>query len=358
MNIPAFSRRDFIRTAAASALALPRLRAAETTTEPVSFFLVGDTHFFADHDEPSQMDAGSHEVTSRLIDTLNELPGTAIPAEARAGTVAVPRGLIHVGDLIDSGDKTGPIFSKMQETEWAAWSAGYGLTGRDGRLKYPVYELCGNHDAPHGTGLVIDQIIARNKQRPSVTNVSANGLHYSWDWGHVHFVVLGLIVGTAAETKRQRRYAALDSLDFLRADLAAMVGESGRPVVLLHHVDLGRYTQPTCDPAAPFDNKEWDACDVRGFYEAIRGHQIAAIFHGHTHARNIFRWDGASAKAAEGIAVFNVDNASHYKLESQAFFHVEISERELLVREFASPDRWQTSAWTPQSWSVPLKIAG
>ncbi|MDB6172632.1 MAG: metallophosphoesterase [Chthoniobacteraceae bacterium] len=365
MNTPSsslqnVSRRRFIgTTAAAAAAGIFTLRpAGAAQNDGVSFFLIGDTHFCADSENPGMLDEASAEVGSRLIETLNKLPGTTIPAASRAGMVSAPRGLIHVGDLIDSGDKEGPVFSRMQQTEWEAWNAGFGLTGTDGKLKYPVYEIHGNHDAPHGKGLVLDHIIARNKERPGVGNISSNGLHYSWDWGHVHFVCLGLIVGTAPEVTRKRRFAALDSLEFLRADLAEKVGKSGRPVVLLHHVDIGRYTSAKgCDPDAPFENKEWDPCDVHSFYEAIRGYQIAAIFYGHTHARNVFKWDGAGTKAASGIPIFNVDNSSHYKMDAQAFFHVEISESELVVREYASADRWETGAWTPASWVVPLTAA-
>jgi len=34
---------------------------------------------------------------------------------------------------------------------------------------------------------------------------------------------------------------------------------------------------------------EWDLADVKGFYEAIRNYNIAAVLNGHTHARNVFR---------------------------------------------------------------------
>ncbi len=169
----------------------------------------------------------------------------------------------------------------------------------------------------------------------------------------MHFVCLGLIVGTDKTVDRKRRYAALDSLGFLIADLAEKVGDSGRPVVLIHHVDVARYTLPLDGPG-PFENKEWDPADVQAFYEAIKAYRIAAIFYGHTHTRNIFRWDGRGTKGADGIAVFNCDNSGHFNSDEQSFFHVEMNERELLVREYHSEDRWETAAWTPLSWAVPL----
>ena len=293
------SRRSFLRTSAvaATSLALPRLRARAAAAPAFSFFVLGDTHFLADKDDPARMSPRSLPVCSALVDTFNRLPGTEIPAAARAGSVTAPSGVIHAGDLIDSGDKNGPGFALMQETEWANFAREYGLNGKDGRLKFPVYEIHGNHDSPHGGGLVLKNIAARNPRRPGVKNISANGLHYSWNWGNVHFVNLGLIVGTDRRVTRKRRYAALDSLEFLVGDLAKNVGTSGRPIVLTHHVDVARYTGPCVDNDELALKKEWDPCDVRGFHEALKTYNITAIFYGHTHVRNVFLWDGFTPRA-------------------------------------------------------------
>jgi len=182
------SRRQFLATSAAAGAALPTfLRAAEPKDDPVAFFLVGDTHFLANKEDTAKLDERSAAVTSRLVDQLNKLPGTEIPSTAGGGKVIAPRGVIHAGDCIDTGDKANV---KMQETEWAAYADAYGLTGKDGKLKVPVYEVHGNHDSPRGDGLAVKKIIARNKNRPGVTSMSKNGVHYSWDWGGVHFVAL------------------------------------------------------------------------------------------------------------------------------------------------------------------------
>ena len=353
MNIPPITRRRFLGTTAAAAAGLFASRARAAEPFQFSFFVLGDTHYLASKDQPDALDAASAATNTGLIKTLNGLRGAAIPEASRAGNVGEPRGVIHVGDLIDSGDKNGGVFPAMQQTELNAWLADYGLRGEGGALKYPVYEIHGNHDAPQGEGIVLDRIIERNRQRTGLAKVSANGLHYSWDWGPVHFVCLGLIVGTDKTVTRKRRFAALDSLDFLIADLAEKVGDSGRPVVLIHHVDLAGYSLPL-DAPGPFEKMAWDPADVHAFYEAIKAYRIAAIFYGHTHARNIFRWDGLHTKGTEGIAVFNCDNSGHFKFDEQAFFHVEMNERELLVREVQTTDCWQTSAWTPLSWAVPL----
>lgn len=351
---PALSRRQFL-AAAAAGVALPavlpaHLPAQETAKQedPVAFFLVGDTHFLAQAEQPDRLDDRSAAVTGRLVDLLNKLPGMEIPAQAGGGRVLAPRGLIHAGDCIDTGDKPKP---KMQATEWGAFTDAYGLTGQDGRLKTPVYEVHGNHDGPRGEGLAIEQIIARNKKRPGVVNVSPNGLHYSWDWAGVHFINLGIVVGQTPGVDRKRRYAPLASLDFLVNDLKEKVGDSGRPVVITHHVDMIRYAQPLPVADQQAAGMEWDPADVHGFFDALRGYQIAAILYGHTHGRNVFRWDGSAKPAAAGVPTFNVDNSSHYAGKQQAFFYFEIRGRDVLARECATTDAWETSAWTAQTWS-------
>ena len=356
-----FPRRDFLvrTTVGSTALALG-LRSHSSQVDDVSsippkvaFFVVGDTHYLANIEIPARMDPRSAEICGRLVDTLNRLPGTAIPKEAGGGKVNQAAGLIHAGDIIDTGDKNGRVQEAMQKTEWAAFADDYGLTGSDGRLKMPVYEVYGNHDSPHGTGLAIEKILERNKRRPGVVNISENGLHYSWDWGAAHFVNLGLIVGTQKSVTRKRRYAALDSLDFLIADLRDKVGTGSKPLIITHHVDIARYTGP-CDLTATADSKEWDPCDVRAFYDALKGYNVAGIFYGHTHSRNIFQWDGTSTKAATGLHVFNTDNASHFSGNAQALFYVELHDKQMLVREYQTKDGWQTGFFTPQSWAAPF----
>ena len=334
--------------------ALTSLPDAGGKPEVVSFFLVGDTHFLADKEKPTRLEERSRLVTSRLVDTLNRLPGTAIPQEAGGGQVMRPKGLIHAGDCIDTGDKADVA---MQQTEWASFREVFGLNGRDGRLAMPVYEVHGNHDSPRGDGLVVKDIIRRNSDRPGVAGVSQGGPHYSWDWGPVHCVNLGIVVGQVAEPGRKRRYNPMGSLDFLVTDLRDKVGSSGRPVVITHHVDMLRYALPLPVEDKKAMGMEWDPADVKAFHEALRGYNIAAVLYGHTHARNVFRWDGGNKGAAKGVPVFNVDNSSHFAGQQQAFFYFELHSDRLLAREYQTKDQWETGSWTPQVWTVPLAAA-
>lgn len=326
----------------------------EKDAAPVSFFFVSDTHFLAEGEDPSRLDERSEPANARLIETLNRLPGTAFPDAMGGGTIPKPRGVIHGGDLIDSGDKNGALAVAMQKTEWKAFRESFGLDGTDGKLKYPVYEVYGNHDGPRGTGLVIDGIIERNTRRPGLTNVSKNGLHYSWNWGPVHFVNLGIVVGTSSDLPRKRRYDPRDSHEFLKADLAAHVGDSGRPVVITHHIDILRYSHG-CDETAPPQGQEWDACDVAAYHGLIKDRNVVALLFGHTHARDIAKWNGGSKRSATGLDLFNVDESSHFRSEAHGLLHFEFTADRMIVREFATKDNWKTGAWT-NVWNYPIKI--
>ncbi|VTS08128.1 metallophosphoesterase family protein [Tuwongella immobilis] len=353
--LSAMNRRELL-AGAASAVLVPRSLTASnppTPTNPIGFFLVGDTHFLADKDNPKSLDARSAAVTSKLVDWLNSLPGSEIPAKAGGGRVLPPLGVIHAGDCIDTGDKAN---INMQATEWDAFADAYGLTGKDGKLRVPVYEVHGNHDSPRGDGLAIQKIIQRNQKRPGVTNLSKNGVHYSWDWGGVHFICLGIVVGQVAEVTRKRRYAPLGSLEFLIQDLKDKVGNSGKPVVITQHIDMIRYAQPLPVADSKAVGMEWDPADVKGYYDALRGYNIAAILYGHTHGRNVYRWDGTNKPAMTGIPTFNVDNSSHFHGKQQAFFYFEIHPTQLIVREYHTTDAWETGAWTPQTWTAPLRM--
>ena len=349
------TRRRFLQqlalSGAASAMS-SRPFAADAPVDRASFFVVGDTHYCAQSEDFGRMDEISARYNARLVRWMNELPGTAYSKDAGGGMVAVPHGVIHCGDIIDNGDK-GPSKNKMVETEAAAFVADWGLNGGDGKLRWGVREVHGNHDAPHGDTPMISLIKQRNQRRAGLKNVSPNGLHYSWDWAGVHFIALGIVVGQVPEVTRKRRYAPLDSLDFMKRDLAEHVGDSGRPVVIVHHVDVARYSVPVPDEKVL--HNEWDYADVAAYHSALKPYRIAALLCGHTHVRNIFKWNGTNdAKAAHGYPFLNTDNAAHFHSEAQALLHVEVTSRELLVREFATKDGWQTGAWTPQVWRFDL----
>lgn len=386
------TRREFLHTTAGTAAGLTlgssglSTQAAQEAGEPLAFFMVSDTHYHAQRDAPAKMQPQNMRVNERLIDTLHRLPGTPLPEQIGGGQVIPPRGVIHLGDMIDSGDKAGDVYTRMTDTEWQVYVEQFGLTGKEGKLKYPVYELHGNHDSPRQHNAAIKGIIERNPNRIGVKNLSRNGLHYSWDWDNIHFVSLGIVVGPNDNDLPISRYDAYDSLPFLIDDLDKHVGTSGRPVVLLHHIDLQRYTGP-CDSTADggsrdiccasmaatawcgcgnqsqgISKSEWSTCDVAAFHHAIQPYNIIATFHGHLHGRRTDTWDGKRVDAAEGIRVFGSNNSGAGG-GNRGLFYCCIEDEHLVVREYHSRGEhgWSQEEavmqWTPNVWRIPLHAA-
>jgi hypothetical protein len=161
--------------------ASPSRRSVAAADDAPSFFVISDTHYLAQRDQPTKLTADSRDVNDRLIETLNGLPGQTLPAALGGGDVGEPRGVIHLGDVVDTGDKFGGVHEQMTDTEWKHYVEQFGLTGREGKLRFPIYEIHGNHDSPRQRNAPVEGIMRRNGDRPGLKNVSDNGLHYSWD---------------------------------------------------------------------------------------------------------------------------------------------------------------------------------
>ncbi|HBJ33856.1 MAG TPA: hypothetical protein DDZ51_03630 [Planctomycetaceae bacterium] len=384
------NRRQAIGRGAATSLAFglqangPKADGGSNPTSPLSFFVISDTHLHARKDEPQSMEPDSVSLNDRLIDTLNALPGQMLPPELGGGEVDIPRGVIHLGDVVDSGDKTGAVYDQMTKTEWNHFTQRFGLTGSEGRLRFPIYELHGNHDSPRHQNVVLNEIAARNAQRIGLTNRVDGGLHYSWDWGNIHFVALGIVVGPNGDDLPVSRYESFKSLDFLVTDLENHVGNSGRPVILLHHIDLLRYARPCdtvnrgasrelccngmastawcnrgCEGSAGISRDEWSHCDVAAYGRAIEPYHIAAIFHGHLHARRTEFWNPSQDPAGRRIPVFGAKNSGAGGLD-RTLFYCKVEEDDLVVREYRSrgeqgwhPELAQTT-WSPELWRAKL----
>jgi cytolysin (calcineurin-like family phosphatase) len=242
------------RSAAPTAPARP---AGESATAELTFFVVSDTHY-------GQSPRGD-ETIPLLVEKMNQLPGTAYPDKI-GGKVGVPKGVLHVGDVTNDG----------KERSWKMFVRDYGLTGKEGKLKYPVYETFGNHDGGPKS-VVRTAIQERNRGRVGLTALSDNGLFCSWDWGGIHFVCLGVSPGTTI-----RPYDPEYSIDFAKADLAKRVGRSGRPVILLHHFGFDR------GHSLRWWSEEWRTA----YYDVIKDYNVAGIIHGHAHEPLIYQWNG------------------------------------------------------------------
>jgi len=244
-------------------------RAAERN---VTFLSTSDCHYDAfEHEERNE----------RNRDTIREMNLIATrtwPDELGGGQIKTPRGVVVLGDCIDDGDRMldGTLQTKPQ---YEFFRADFGLDGTDGLLKYPVFEGWGNHDGPpigkERFGFSFQAELKRRnairKQQGLIGNVSENGLHYSWDWDDVHFVQLNIY--PADEQNESVRYSRewhdpQGSLSFLNTDLAAEVGQSGRPVVLMSHCG--------------FDTDWWAPADWKALYDAVKSYNIVLYLYGHS----------------------------------------------------------------------------
>jgi hypothetical protein len=346
-------------------LTLAPQRAAWAEESRYAFIVSGDPQYLAEHSrQPAALDPYSEQANQRFIELLKRFPETPIPERLGGGRVSRElRGVIVTGDLIDSADKNGGPYPAMQEFEWRRFVADYGLNGRGGRISLPVYELHGNHDGPQGDTFIIHDIIRRNRSREGVVRVADNGLHYSWDWGPLHLVNLGIFVGEGDKRRPDNHYAPRQSLEFLSKDLSQHVADSGRPVVLSFHL------HPNC-PA--FD---WPPEDLAALWRTIRPYNVVALFHGHTHGSppSKLMWDGQqfAANLTGGIDIFNPDDSAAAKTDprdpqqavglAHGFLYVELIDRpgtdddHFIVRSYATRDNWTTHDWHTR-WSKNIRV--
>ncbi len=250
--------------------------AGPANSADVTFYSYGDSHYGA-------LDGGA----TNWVGRINAMAGYTYPTALGGGSVGPARGVVALGDLInDAGNLAkGPA-------QWALWKADYGVNG-EGVCTYPVYECFGNHDL-HATRFVQKDIIARNLLRPGLTAISTNGLHYSWDWDGVHFVALGIY--PADKWTTENTYSSVhnpeSALAFLKWDLANNVGDSGRPVITLHHYD--------------FLTDWWPAWQKLAYPRELDGYNVVLILHGHQGAPYGYNWQGYTVSGQNGSL-----NAAH-----------------------------------------------
>ena len=250
-------------------------RAADIRPNPnrnVTFLSTSDCHYrTADNRQ-------NNDWSRETLEQMNSVTDMTWPEKLGGGAIEKPRGVVVLGDCIDDGDKV------VQGKSWSAeqyqrFIADFGLDGADGFLKHPVFEGWGNHDGPpagreKGGFSFQANLKQRNeirKQKGLISNVSENGLHYSWDWDDVHFVQLNIY--PADKQNPKIRYSPewhdpQHALAFMKQDLAKNVGGSGRPVVLMSH--------------AGFDSDWWPPEDWQAAYEAAKPYNVILYLYGHT----------------------------------------------------------------------------
>jgi len=280
--------------ALAAAAALPADPPAEVT-----FFVVSDTHFNDNALVPEFSPANR-----AVIEALNGLPGQAYPPGIGGGVTA-PRGVLVLGDLTDGGK------SVQWRGRWF-WRGGFdvhyprdGSPGAVDRVQWPVYALPGNHDQAHDRTVVTGALVQRY-----------GSLHYALDWGRLRLLVVG-------------RYADAEARRWLAEELVRT--PPGRPVVLFQHYSF---------PGSAFggdDDRWWTSHERQQFLAAIDRRRVVAVFHGHAHTPESFRW--------EGLPVLNPGSAEH----NRTLAVVRASESRIDVAWYAveadASGHWTGGAW-------------
>lgn len=304
------SRRHFIKTAGLTAGAalvggnVCNGKVCKGKTHPfstgkdydITFFVTSDTHY------GTQQSTTNEQINKDIIANMNHLPGNLnFPASVGGKLVQQPRGVLVAGDLTDLGE----------QSEWDGYDGYDGFLEDYGeKLNYHLYEGYGNHDVASllGTSNYTRERVRHrsiNYLRSGVSSISNDGHHYSWDWDQLHLVCLNLYPGTSGES--------FNSLAFLESDLAANVGNSGRPIVLYFHYHIGAAS----------------AADQNSFYNIIKNYNIVAMFHGHGHVQElqISQWNG-----------FNVYNVATF--HKGYFMVAHLRADGLVVAECTGEDSW------------------
>jgi len=245
----------------------------------LTFFVAADTHFGYE---------GIEALNRKQIDAMNSLPGTPLP-NALGGVVGQPRGVLVAGDLTNYG----------RESQWKQFVEHYGLTGKDGLLKYPVQECSGNHD------------VYADNDKPVLAGIKKRhgSLVRGWVWQGVCFISIDC--GPAA-----------DAYAWLTGQLKKL-GTTYPIVLMLHYSIVGPYSDA------------WSEQQKADLAKVIKGHNIVAIFHGHYHLSEHYKW--------EGFDVYNVGSPRH---ACHTFATVRITNDELTVASRwwgAEPGRWYWS---------------
>lgn len=228
-----------------------------------TFYVMADTHFGYEGIEPWNL---------RQVEAMNRLPGTAYPRRL-GGRVKRPVGVLVAGDLTDRG----------RPEEFRQFERYFGRTGRNGLLRYPVFLATGNHDRKGGRDFVLRKVRSRR-----------GSLVYAWTWHGVRFVSLDM-------------YPSRRNVHWLRKELRS-TGPAMPVVVFFHYSILGPFSQ------------WWSRKEKERFGRALEGFNVVAVFHGHYHGEDHYRW--------AGLDIFNVGSPMFYYA---SFAVVRITARHLSV---------------------------
>lgn len=258
-----------------------------------TFFLFSDIHVGAENlkvNPPMTREQSVARVKANL-DVMRELVGKPSPE----GPVAAPRGLFILGDLTDGHKELDRNLEQWRDFETLFPAAGVVF----GERKVPVFAIAGNHDGPVD-GPQRQGLVKRNRTLEQLSALSSNGVHYALNWDGVHFIFLGLCPADTTDTETPFKFGKpgagswndpQGALSFLKDYLARRVGVSREPVVLLFHYGFDGFSLN--------DWNWWTLKQRRALYELLEGYNVVALFHGHNHHAEHYRWPDPKRHAAD-----------------------------------------------------------
>jgi hypothetical protein len=269
-------------------------------------------------------------------------PAASSPGGPDAGVVAPPRGLFILGDLTDGHKEQG-----VQEEQWNDFARLFPAEGVPfGDRRVPAFALAGNHDGDP-SGPTRKGLVERNREglrAGRIGEISSNGAHFALDRDGVHIVCLNLCPadGTDAETPFKYGKPGPGSwndpegaLSFLADYLRRRVGDSGEPVVLMHHYGFDGFSLN--------DWNWWTPRQRKALHDLLGGYNIAAIFQGHDHHAAHYRWPDPKLHPADVERFFGADaRGDHRQYDilscGSVCWVVRIRGDRMIAAHFRSPD--------------------
>jgi predicted phosphodiesterase len=253
--------------------ALLIMAGCKASNKAISFYVFSDTHLLNTQNRYDVIDSMITEANSLY---LKDFPDTLSYLKKQKS-----KGILICGDLTDSA----------MPDQWGKFIQLFGLHGEN-HLKMPVYENYGNHDGDT-SGVVRTAIRERNKVRKNLTNLSENGMHYSWDWGNYHFVSLGSYPSDKWDSTcswchyfKSSFREPQESLSFLRNDLKKYTNKNKKVIMYFHY------------GWDSFSKLWWTEDEQQKFYDVIKDYNVAAIFTGHNHGTGYLKWNGIDVYSA------------------------------------------------------------
>ncbi|MHC4354737.1 MAG: metallophosphoesterase family protein [Planctomycetota bacterium] len=257
------TRRDMLQSiaAAAASMALPQgLRAAQKnnnaekpTAKPLTFFGWSDTHIPAGGDASRLLPA---------IDAMNRLPGKAYPGKI-SGVVNTPEFVFHCGDI----------------TEWPTHQAKKSYEDLIAkRLRYPSYEILGNHDEAGASGYENAPAIMKEWFKRRYGELS-----YTFDKNGVHFICPFSQYDESLGNPAQDITA--EALDFIRKNLHRHYSPAPLPDKWA--------SVPQGTPTVVATHLCFDAMTNRDeFVDALAGANVIMALGGHYHKAKVTPYRG------------------------------------------------------------------